>query len=145
MTSESRKRAWTKYNRSEKKRRASKKYYEAHKEACLRYSIEWQKRNREHVRALERKRNHTAKGRQIRRAIEKRYCEKNRIKRLAKDAVHNAIRAGKLKKLPCVICGCKTVEAHHPDYTKPLKVMWVCKKDHKIIHKYGTNEVERPK
>ena len=53
MASEARKRALAKYNHSEKRKRVSKRYYEAHKEACLRYSTEWQKRNQEHVRELE--------------------------------------------------------------------------------------------
>lgn len=132
---EARKKAWTKYNRSKKKSLCNKRYRETHREQCSKWSLEWQRKNREHVRKIERIRNSTLKGKIIRKEIAKRYAEKNRIKRLAKDAVHNAIRAGKLNKMPCVKCGIKKAEGHHPNYTKPLEVIWLCKKHHKEIHK----------
>jgi ribosomal protein S27AE len=48
----------------------------------------------------------------------------------AHDAVQNVIRAGKLKKKPCVKCGNPKSEAHHEDYKNPLKVKWLCKSCH---------------
>lgn len=130
---ESRKRSWTKYNRSNKRRKTQKKYYESHKEFCHQKAIEWQRRNRKRVNELARIRNNTPEGKLRRRLYEKRYYKKCRIKRLAKDAVHNAIRAGKLVRKPCTICGKKS-EGHHPDYNKPLEVVWLCRKHHASIH-----------
>lgn len=53
----------------------------------------------------------------------------------AHTKVNNAIRDGKLKKKPCKVCGETKVQAHHPDYRKPLLIVWLCKKHHVEIHK----------
>jgi hypothetical protein len=44
-----------------------------------------------------------------------------------------AIREGKLKKQPCVICGERLVDGHHRDYGKPLEVLWLCRGHHRIF------------
>ena len=51
----------------------------------------------------------------------------------ARVAVGNAIRDGKLVRLPCLVCG-NTSEAHHPDYDRPLEVVWLCQPHHKQAH-----------
>ena len=45
-----------------------------------------------------------------------------------------AVKKGKLKRKPCRICGTEKVEAHHEDYSKPLKVLWFCRKHHREYH-----------
>jgi len=50
-------------------------------------------------------------------------------------AVARAIRNGGLFRLPCIRCGEKKSVAHHEDYNKPLKVMWLCQPCHKQRHK----------
>lgn len=57
---------------------------------------------------------------------------KNQIKIKARQAVHRAIRLGEMiRQDSCSICGSKLkVEAHHPDYTKPLAIVWLCKVHH---------------
>jgi hypothetical protein len=48
--------------------------------------------------------------------------------------VYKAIQAGTLKRQPCQVCGSTSnIEAHHPDYSKPLEVEWVCRKHHRAI------------
>ena len=49
-------------------------------------------------------------------------------------SVHKAIKTGQLVRMPCEVCGSKA-EAHHPDYSKPLNVMWLCRKHHSEWHK----------
>lgn len=50
--------------------------------------------------------------------------------------VTEALKTGKLKKGPCEICGTRRrVQAHHEDYSKPLKVRWLCIKHHHAEHK----------
>ena len=58
------------------------------------------------------------------------------------NIVLNAKRTGKLRQQPCEVCGCKEVEAHHPDYNKPLDVMWLCRKHHLEWHK--NNKAAQP-
>ena len=50
--------------------------------------------------------------------------------------VHNSIKAKKLYKEPCVVCGTdENVVAHHNDYLKPLNVVWMCQAHHCQWHK----------
>jgi len=54
-------------------------------------------------------------------------------RRKAHNAVWAALRAGKIVKLPCWVCGAKA-EAHHPDYSSPLDVVWLCRAHHMQAH-----------
>jgi len=49
--------------------------------------------------------------------------------------VNNAIRDGKLFKMPCEECSSEDVHAHHDDYAKPLNVRWLCPAHHSQWHK----------
>ena len=44
-----------------------------------------------------------------------------------------ALRTGKIEREPCHVCG-RNAQMHHPDYTKPLEVVWVCRKHHMAAH-----------
>lgn len=44
------------------------------------------------------------------------------------------IKRGALKKLPCSVCGDANSQIHHPDYDKPLEVVWLCRKHHLELH-----------
>ena len=52
----------------------------------------------------------------------------------AQTAVSNAVRDGRLTKMPCEICGEAKVHAHHKDYSKPLVVVWLCARCHHRLH-----------
>lgn len=59
------------------------------------------------------------------------------LKYIARTKTAKAIKSGKLIR-PEFCTSCKTgqpVEAHHPDYNKPLNVMWLCRKCHRQWHK----------
>lgn len=60
----------------------------------------------------------------------------------ANTAVGNAVRDGRLKKQPCWVCGEKAV-AHHPDYDRPLDVVWLCQPHHKQAHALVANEPQQ--
>ena len=64
-----------------------------------------------------------------------RYRKKYPEKYIAHRLLNNAVRSGKLKRMPCVVCGKEKVEGHHEDYSKPLDVIWLCKKHHLEAHK----------
>ena len=43
-------------------------------------------------------------------------------------------RRGHLRQEPCLLCGCVESEMHHPDYSKPLDVLWLCRYHHLAVH-----------
>lgn len=71
------------------------------------------------------------------------YIKNNPIKRVAHNAVNNAVRDGILKKLPCQVCGStKRIHGHHDDYSRPLDVVWLCPKHHREEHVRKSLEAE---
>lgn len=62
--------------------------------------------------------------------------KKNPEKYVAHMRLNAAVSSGKIKKKPCAVCKSTIrVHAHHPDYKKPLNVIWLCTKHHKEIHR----------
>ena len=54
---------------------------------------------------------------------------------LARYMLNNAIKSGEITRPEkCVNCGGLKPDAHHPDYSKPFEVIWLCKKCHKQCH-----------
>lgn len=89
------------------------------------------------------------RNREGRRLSAKQYYQKNKKKWRAKQekqkkddplkykarvALRNAVYTGKVKKLPCIKCGEPKTHGHHTDYSKPLKVQWLCVKHHYELH-----------
>jgi len=65
-----------------------------------------------------------------------------RERQRARQLAHAAIKKGRIKRQPCVICGTTNrVVAHHEDYSKPYEVQWLCKNHHGRAHA-GTLELE---
>jgi hypothetical protein len=61
---------------------------------------------------------------------------RNPKRRAAQVALGNAVRRGLVTPWPvCAIpeC-CSKPEAHHPDYDRPLDVVWLCPAHHKQAH-----------
>jgi hypothetical protein len=65
----------------------------------------------------------------------KNWWQKNKDRMRVKDALRYAIKTGKVLKTPCHVCGSEKVEGHHPDYSRPLDVVWLCKEHHIEIHR----------
>ena len=63
------------------------------------------------------------------------YNKNNPEKYKARNMVNNAIRDGKLIKLPCEVCGTMDrLHAHHDNYSEPLNVRWLCAAHHRQWH-----------
>jgi len=71
------------------------------------------------------------------------YTEKQRewrvdspLKYKAHNRAGKAIRLGKLQRpKECERCGAMgRIEGHHPDYTKPLEIQWLCSRCHMKEH-----------
>lgn len=55
----------------------------------------------------------------------------------ARIKFRNAMLAGKVARWPvCAVpeCAHNKPEGHHPDYSRPLDVVWLCPKHHKAAH-----------
>lgn len=70
------------------------------------------------------------------------YNAKYPHRKKANTAVGRAVREGRLQKQPCWVCGEKAV-AHHPDYDRPLDVVWLCQPHHKQAHALVANEPQQ--
>lgn len=97
---------------------------------------------RERWRRNTRKYRRTEKGRIVNRRKAQKYRDAHPEKRAAHRAVELAMDAGKITKPD--ICEHSTdcegrIEAHHPDYSKPLEVRWLCIKHHKEEHPHVTS------
>jgi len=72
------------------------------------------------------------------RALKNLISKKSRLKHpihtKARSIISHGIRDGKIIRQPCVHCGSIKSQAHHPDYSKPLEVIWVCSKHHRLYH-----------
>ena len=99
------------------------------KECFKKEMHEARKRNIEHYREYDRNRGSRMSNEDLRR---QRARHPEWVK--AHRAVHNALRNGTLHKKPCEVCGASFVHAHHPDYSKPLDVIWLCPAHHRMIH-----------
>ena len=87
------------------------------------------------VRQYDRGRSKTPERRAKNRVIATRWREEHPEAYQAQTAVGNAVRDGKLKKLPCEVCGAEAnVHAHHSDYSRPLDVKWLCARCHHRLH-----------
>ena len=53
----------------------------------------------------------------------------------ARNMIRHAIRNGTVVRGNCNVCGIdEKIEAHHPDYSSPLTVEWLCRKHHRELH-----------
>lgn len=77
------------------------------------------------------------KGKKTHLLSSKKYRRANPHKVKSKNIVNNAIRDGKIKREPCELCGSIfNIHGHHENYTKPLEIIWLCRRHHVDLH-YG--------
>lgn len=62
------------------------------------------------------------------------WAKRNREKTRAHYAVHRALKSGELVRQPCAVCSSPDSESHHPDYSRPLEVVWLCRPHHVAVH-----------
>ena len=69
----------------------------------------------------------------------KEYYEKNPSRTKANSKLNNAVKSGKVYKWPvCAMPDCTQTQVvgHHPDYDRPLDVVWLCQSHHKQAHAF---------
>jgi hypothetical protein len=102
----------------------NKKYYSEHRDQRLLAYKKWRK---------------TESGRKSCNKNSSKWFKENPEKNKAYHIINEAIRTGKLKRLPCQICKSPKSHAHHDNYKKPLDVKWLCPQHHKDYHLEKTN------
>ena len=100
----------------DKLKKNKQEHYQKNREVYIKKAILWNK-------------NHPKKRYQLTENYRKKYPERIR----AQGRINDGIRYGKLKRKPCIVCNSKA-HAHHPDYSKPLDVIWLCPRHHKLEH-----------
>ena len=74
-------------------------------------------------------------------AAAKRWAAKHPERRKANIALDNAVRDGLV--VPWPVCAvpecCSKPHGHHPDYSRPLDVVWLCDGHHKEAHALARN------
>jgi len=103
---------------------------------CIKTAVKLRYReNHEAMSLYERERNQRPERRAQAIKTQKRRRDREPQRYIARTAVGNALRDGRLKRLPCERCGATVgVEAHHDDYSKPLDVIWLCFPHHRERH-----------
>jgi hypothetical protein len=105
---------------------------------CTKMDMKVDRATKPRVREYDRERANLPHRVALRARITKAWSEKNRARSKAQDTAQNAVRDGKLERQTiCDGCGLKPtrLEKHHPDYSKPLLVLWFCKPCHAIADK----------
>lgn len=67
----------------------------------------------------------------------KRWAVKHQDQLKANQKLIDHIKRGKITRGDCSVCHTPNAEGHHPDYSKPLEVIWYCKKHHSMWHRLG--------
>jgi len=105
---------------------AQQRYRQRHPEKVRRYKLKHAHEHPEFGRERRRKYRKVNKG-----YVEqnRQYRKSNPEKHKAHSLLQSAVRHGKISKsLFCQLClsGLR-IEGHHPDYSKPLEVVWLCR------------------
>jgi uncharacterized OB-fold protein len=52
----------------------------------------------------------------------------------ARSKARLALKRGTIKKQVCSKCGNVKVDMHHQDYSKPVEIIWLCRRHHQQEH-----------
>ena len=98
------------------------------KECVKKRVLKHREKNIERIREYDRERSKKEERRKKNRENAERYCRENPERYKAQTAVSNAVRDGRLYKPDrCSECGSSgRLHGHHPDYSQPLMVVWLC-------------------
>jgi hypothetical protein len=92
-------------------------------------------RGKQVLKASRKKYDTSEKGRRIHAVIQIARHRRDPLKKPAQNALNRAIASGLLTRRPCEVCGEEYTHGHHPDYTKPLEVVWLCPQHHSDEHR----------
>lgn len=122
------------------KRQYLRDYYLNNKERLKKQKAEWYLKNRERLIAKDAEYKKTNRDlinqkRKLYPSYKAHAIRRNPLKNKVRNALQAKIRQGKIKRLPCEVCGEIKSQAHHNDYSKPFEVNWLCAEHHAELHK----------
>ena len=104
--------------------------------ACKKiYADEYQAKNIDALRAKARERMRHPDRVKVANELTKLWVAADARRKKCHSKVKTEIKAGRLRRKPCIRCGNEKSEAHHEDYDKPLDILWLCRVCHKQRHK----------
>jgi hypothetical protein len=122
------------------KRKASKDGLASACRECLKErDAKRYEKEREHRIARHKAYMATPQGKEAHKRATEKWKDANKVRRAAQIILGNALKYKTITRQPCWVCGEKA-EAHHPDYSRPLDVVWLCKKHHKEVHSMSKKE-----
>lgn len=68
--------------------------------------------------------------------------DEQRLKDTARSYANVYLRRGKIQRGNCRDCGGEHAEMHHEDYSMPLKVIWLCRPCHMLLHKSARETIQ---
>ena len=106
------------------------------KDCHNRYSLEWQRKNVDKVRPKMIARQKAWYEKNKDKVLNRPITEKSIARRILRNAVSNGkiIKPSKCENCK-TLCAKRNIEGHHNDYSKPLKVKWLCQGCHGKIHR----------
>lgn len=100
---------------------------------------EWAKNKRDKTKHSEYNKQYTktSNGKESQRIGKISYRRKFPERIRAKNLVHYYVRQGKIPHITTQICKCgnQATDYHHPDYSKPLEIIPLCRNCHLKVHK----------
>ena len=126
------------YKTSPERREYLRKWTAKNREHIIEYKANWARNRPPEIKEQIRKKRSIWKKANRERLKKKNdeYREKNREKFYARYKIMYAVRCKKIiPPAECQRCHgkCKT-QAHHPDYSKPMEVIWLCAPCHGTFH-----------
>jgi hypothetical protein len=127
---------WRK-NNPDKVKEIKKLHYQKHREKIDIKNKEYREKNPEKIKEYYKRTKEKESYKKWRRSYEKARQRYKTVEQKARKLVHYAVKNGTIQRPEnCSRCQkeCKP-EGHHPDYSKPLDVVWLCKSCHVEEHK----------
>lgn len=105
--------------------------------ACTKLDVRTHRDSHDSVREYDRNRSGLPHRVELRTRVTREWRKRNPEAARAQAEAHKAMKAGYIATVPlCQTCGLdKRLEKHHPDYSRPLLVVWLCKRCHAIADK----------
>jgi hypothetical protein len=97
--------------------------------ACAKSDVgKHREENLDRIRAYDRERGKLSHRIKLAAEVTKAWRAEDKRRNKAHSAVAYAIKKGILTRTPCICCGAEKSEGHHEDYSKPLDIIWLCRK-----------------